>query len=227
MVGKSMVFYFKYGRQLDQYWKLDDSDQKKAIKIGAPDLTDEQVDEKMEMIADVITKANTQAKEFFNELAQEADNILKHFCNTDIDPMKTVKSDWESHVYLFPKSYKKKKSDLLSVNFWIEDTGPEVDKSGYSQLEICITAEAEDEDNDRLYKTIKKIYKGKLETLCNWTEWGDFESVSSLLRVPIYSDETKDFQVEKEQLYNAILAPLKMLKQKDVDEILAVMYKTV
>ena len=43
MVGKSMVFYFKYGRQLDQYEDLNERDRKKVIKMGSSDLNDEQV----------------------------------------------------------------------------------------------------------------------------------------------------------------------------------------
>lgn len=223
MVGKSMVFYFKYGLQLDQYCDLEEEDQKKVIKMGSPDLEEKQLVKKIEMINEVITKANAQAKVFFNELAQEAENILKQFCNTDICKM-TIKSDWESYVSLFPKSYKNK--NLLSVHFCYEEDGPEVKKSGHPQLEICFTTEGEDEEDERLYKAIEKIYNGKLETLCNWRDdWGgDYNFETSLLRVPVYHDGTQDFQVEKEQLFNAILAPLKMLKQKDIDTILEVMY---
>jgi hypothetical protein len=108
----------------------------------------------------------------------------------------------------------------------LEIEGQDVKNSGYFQLEMIFFIEdSNDKNEERLLQVIKNIYKGKIATICNWKDWDKDNNFGvSLIRIPVYREGIHDFQVEIEQLFNDLLAPLKMLKQKDIDKILEVMY---
>lgn len=223
MLGQSLVFYFKYGRQLDQLDNIDHEEWGNVIRAGLPSLTEDQIKRKIEMIDAVFDKANVQAKAMFNELAKESGIILSKFCKTELELIQRLGSTWQSSVYISPKTGKKGKRKI-KITFLAEDEGPEVQNTGYFHLEMIIKTMDSVDDDKVLYDVIKKIYKNKF-TVNNWQDWDkNYDYCCSIVRVPVYRSGVKNYQVEKEPIYEAILKSLQMLTEKDLEKILKVMF---